>query len=272
LLKVSKYKPWEIQSDTKMNTRFDLPNDLESVRKFLENQRRGLGPVGADAHSYSALHYAVACSNNDIVFHILERFPPGTNGVNSPDRGGNTPLILATANGNLEQVKALVAHGADVNRPNFEGKTPLHVAAMCNHNEILLFLINHGANIAQKTFEGETALHFACAMEHEDTALSLLSYAAPPNAQDNEGDTPLHWVVREGYVHLLKALVKHGADLNVRNEDAESALELASCLGQHEMVEFLRAQVKSSKEHHDVSVMQDRGSLDFSSVSISMDW
>jgi ankyrin repeat protein len=253
-----------------MNARFDLPNDLESVRKFIENQ--GVSRVmDPDVHSYTALHYATACSNNEIVFYLLERFPPGTNGINSPDRAGNTPLILATANGNHEQVKALVSHGADVNRPNFEGKTPLHVAAITNHNDILLYLINHGANIAQRTFDGETALHFACAMEHEDVALSLLSFAAPPNAQDNEGDTPLHWVVREGHIHLLKALVKHGADLTIRNEDGESALELASCLRQHEMVGFLQTHAKSSKEYSD-RVMQDRAHLEFASVSINMDW
>ena len=104
--------------------------------------------------------------------------------------GGQTPLHLAAANGNLEASRALLAAGADVNAvvglqdstsdswfswpiTAVPGSTPLHMAALasgsgCNDCKnaaglpgVVSSLLEAGADINAKDCEGYTALERA---------------------------------------------------------------------------------------------------------------
>ena len=50
---------------------------------------------------------------------------------------GLTPLHQGVLEGNLQAVKLLVMHGADVNRPDSDTWTPLHAACAEGHAEIV---------------------------------------------------------------------------------------------------------------------------------------
>lgn len=58
---------------------------------------------------------------------------------NIKDNQGHTPLLIATEKGNLESVKKLIAHGADVNY-QLNKKTPLQIAYENDHQELVDFL------------------------------------------------------------------------------------------------------------------------------------
>lgn len=77
-----------------------------------------------DSRSYTALHYACANGNDDIVNALLER---GSH-ANVADKRGITPLIFAALEGNLPVVTALIEHGADPNISTPFGETALHLA------------------------------------------------------------------------------------------------------------------------------------------------
>lgn len=67
-----------------------------------------------------------------------------------------SPLIHALED--LEMVKLLIAHGADVNRKNFRGATPLMGAAVGKNVAVVKYLIEKGADVNARDKDGYTAL------------------------------------------------------------------------------------------------------------------
>jgi ankyrin repeat protein len=76
--------------------------------------------------------------------------------------GRFTPLTLA-ATGPVDVVKALIAGGAQVNATEVRGLTPLMAAAATDHADLetVKTLIAHGADLRVKSLDGETALDWA---------------------------------------------------------------------------------------------------------------
>jgi ankyrin repeat domain-containing protein 17 len=56
---------------------------------------------------------------------------------------GNTPLMYACANGHVDAVNILLAHGANVEDHNENGHTPLMEAASAGHVQIAKVIIDH---------------------------------------------------------------------------------------------------------------------------------
>ena len=57
------------------------------------------------------------------------------------DRRGNTPLILASRNGNAEAVRILLKWGATLNDKNDRGESALTVAASCGNDTVVEMLL-----------------------------------------------------------------------------------------------------------------------------------
>jgi hypothetical protein len=81
--------------------------------------------------------------------------------VNVADSKGNTLLMLASYNGNVETTRMLLGHGADADRRNDRGQTPLGGAAFKGYEEIVALLLKHGADIDADNGGGMTPLMFA---------------------------------------------------------------------------------------------------------------
>ena len=61
---------------------------------------------------------------------------------------GRTPLMMASRTGNVDAMKVLLDHGADVNaKETLRGTTPLMWAADEGHAAAIKLLIEHGADI-----------------------------------------------------------------------------------------------------------------------------
>nr|XP_033814010.1 myotrophin isoform X2 [Geotrypetes seraphini] len=73
---------------------------------------------------------------------------------------GDTELMWALKNGDLDVVKEFFVGGTDVNKTLDSGRKPLHYAADCGQDEILEFLLSKGANIngADKSVKGPDGL------------------------------------------------------------------------------------------------------------------
>lgn len=78
-------------------------------------------------------------------------------------------LHQAAAAGDIEQVKSLLAKGADVNAKDKPMRgTALHYAAKNSHPEVAKLLISQGAHVNAVDRRAETPLHYASARGQED--------------------------------------------------------------------------------------------------------
>ncbi|MGC8638706.1 MAG: ankyrin repeat domain-containing protein [Isosphaeraceae bacterium] len=103
-------------------------------------------------------------------------------------------LHLAAQDGDLAQVKRLIAEGLDVNAFDELGNTPLHWAAMKEHLEVAAFLIEAGADV---------------------------------NAHDEAqiGNTPLAEIAGNCSLAMARLLVDAGADPTIRGWMQMNALD-----------------------------------------------
>ena len=79
-------------------------------------------------------------------------------GVNAKDEKGQTKLHRAAYLGNSEEVKSLLAQGADVNAKDEHNNTPLHWAAYFLKVDTAKLLISNGANVNVKNDFDKTPL------------------------------------------------------------------------------------------------------------------
>jgi len=81
--------------------------------------------------------------------------------ANLADAKGNTLLMLASYNGNLETTRMLLECGAEVDRRNHRGQTPLGGVAFKGYEEIVPLLLEYGADIDADNGGGMTPIMFA---------------------------------------------------------------------------------------------------------------
>ncbi|ODN03147.1 Ankyrin repeat domain-containing protein 49 [Orchesella cincta] len=156
-----------------------------------------------------------------------------------------TPLHYACAiefrNGRqLEFIRCLIAHNADLNARGVYGLTPLHIAvcswkAHSNVFEVICTLIKHGADPDAVTEHGSTLLHIAAhqlpSMVFHELVEFLVSIGRTKsfNAKDSDGWTVLHHTVSERHfqprVETLEIFKAHGFDFNaITNKGISIAL------------------------------------------------
>ena len=107
----------------------------------------------------------------------------------------DTALSDACRCGELAEVAALIADGADVNEPLFAGPhrgvTPLLVAAHRGHAEITSALLAAGATINHSNEDGLTPLLIACQKGRAEVISVLLAAGASVDQGMADGTTPL---------------------------------------------------------------------------------
>jgi ankyrin repeat protein len=133
---------------------------------------------------------------------------PNTN-LNAQNLLGETPLMLAAINNQLELAKVLIERGADVNKP---GWTPLHYAATRGHREMMRLLIENDAYIDSESENGTTPLMMA-------------AFSTSPLA--------------------VKLLLEEGADPTLVNHGNASALDIALSKDHQQSAFYLRAFIES---------------------------
>jgi len=137
--------------------------------------------------------------------------------VNHVNNNGWTPLLAATANGQLTFVECLLENGADPNcQENEHGDSPLHIAARQGQDQILSVLIKNGA----------------------DT-----------NVVDHDGKTPLHSAVKEGRLNIAVLLLEQGsANFEAKDRDGISPYHIAKIKGFEDIVNYFD-QLKEEREN-----------------------
>jgi cytohesin len=132
-------------------------------------------------------------------------------------------LHQAAKDGDLEQVKKLIAQGADVNAMNNQGRTPLHLAAFHGHREVAALLVARGAdvNTSMRDDPWTPLLDAACTGRTQVVKL-LLQHEAKVDAGDSHGYTPLLYAIWSADEESVRTLISAGADVNKRPSKDDS--------------------------------------------------
>ena len=136
--------------------------------------------------------------------------------VNQHDRRTGTALHWAATRGDAEVAKVLMVAGADVNAASkVDSETPLHAAAFSGFGTVAELLLAKGADIEAATTGGLTPLHMAALGDGEAVAQLLLSHGADIRATVRAfGQTALHIAAEHGSTTVMEVLIAAGADVD----------------------------------------------------------
>eukprot|EP00163_Fabomonas_tropica_P029901 TRINITY_DN6583_c0_g3_i1.p1 TRINITY_DN6583_c0_g3~~TRINITY_DN6583_c0_g3_i1.p1 ORF type:complete len:130 (-),score=9.10 TRINITY_DN6583_c0_g3_i1:91-480(-) len=125
-----------------------------------------------------------------------------------------TLLVQATRSGQVDKVINIIhSANANVNFTDANGRTALHFAAEKGQVDVVKALISHGADVdiqESPALDGSYPLHLAVRGGHVSTVTLLLHNDADPSTQDKYGFTPLHLAARFGHEKLVSMLLQHG--------------------------------------------------------------
>lgn len=137
-------------------------------------------------------------------------------------------LLTAAKNGNVQQVRQLLASGFPVDTGDRHGTTALMFAANFGYTEIVRCLLDFGADIdLPRKLHGLTALMLAAAHNQVDVVKLLTSQGANTNAVNEDGSTALMIAVEKGYIETVQNLLDFGADPKIVDQHNEDAFKLA---------------------------------------------
>ena len=123
---------------------------------------------------------------------IAEIFDEIINSVNDLGLSNiNLDLLVKVLYGTPDEIKIILANGADINLRTALDYTPLMMAAVFNDSKTVKFLLEHGADISPKNYEGETALSLAAKISDIDAMTMIIQHGGDFNA--------LRWIDRNYY-------------------------------------------------------------------------
>jgi ankyrin repeat protein len=211
----------------------------------------------SDNTGKNALMRAASQDNTHFLDALLELNPD----LENTDELGRTPLIYATAKGNLDNIMLLVEKGANLHAKTIDGKSIAHFAGLSGNLEFLEYLHMLNFDLTQPDPTGMNALRYATDTvgNHEvllfaarlgifptDFALDIAIKLSDTEALDlllEMGSITLNdafcATAKEGKNELVEFLYKKGLDVNYQNSEGHTALHLAAASGNADTVDFL---------------------------------
>jgi ankyrin repeat protein/predicted Ser/Thr protein kinase len=177
----------------------------------------------------SALLQAVAGGNVMAVKSLLAK---GAN-VNESDREGTSPLMLASErNAPAPMVEALLAAGAQVDAVDAQGRSSLYRASVAGEVDAMRILLDHQANVNLRAKDFSTPLLEAVTHGRLEAARLLIERGADVDLGDSTNTTPLMAAAVtsaeiQNPADFLKLLLKHGAKRGLKDSRGRIAFQRA---------------------------------------------
>ena len=144
------------------------------------------------------------------VYTVKEAIKNGVNVDSRKSEGSDTPLIIASLNGNIEIVKLLLAAGADVRLTGDFEVTAVDSASGGEHWEVLALLEQ-----AKTKYDGP--LIKAIKSKNIKDINIMISENPDVNFSDVDGKSALMWASSMGNIEAVRLLVAAGASIDQRN-------------------------------------------------------
>ncbi|QWE09505.1 ankyrin repeat domain-containing protein [Polynucleobacter ibericus] len=161
-------------------------NDVSTIKTLIS---QGVSPNILDPKGELMLNLAIRDKSDAVISYLLAN---KATDVDISNKFGETPLMIASIEGDLGLVKTLVVQNKA--QINHIGWTPLHYACSKGQLEVAQYLIANGA---------------------------IIDSLSPSNT------TPLMMAVLGGNETLIKLLLDKGADLKLRNDQGFTAIDIA---------------------------------------------
>ncbi|HEU5296863.1 MAG TPA: ankyrin repeat domain-containing protein [Burkholderiaceae bacterium] len=192
----------------------------------------------AVAGSFEDFFRAIRTDNADTVATLLQRgFDP-----NAHDEKGQTALGLAVREHAGRVVDVLLKHPQlDVNALNGVGETALMFAALQGELELTSRLIARGASVSQ---QGWNPLHYAATGPESKVVALLLQRGAPIEARSPNGTTALMMAARYGSEQSVMLLLEQHADATARNDRGMNAADFARSAGRETLAKRLESRLQ----------------------------
>ncbi len=215
--------------------------DVDAVKKMLA---RGVDVNARSLEGSTALMYASAGGNPEVVKLLLAAHADPK--VHANDANGWPALMFAANKGSVEIVGLLLAQGAPVNDTDKYKDTPLMIASLRGHAAVVESLIQAGAALnAQETRNNNFSLLHAANAGQDEVARALVKAGANVNLCDKSGTSALMCCAEKGRTTiagmLLEARANTEAQLTGGVGVGATALMLATAKGQEAMVRVLLA-------------------------------
>ncbi|MEY4428238.1 MAG: hypothetical protein RLZZ182_927, partial [Pseudomonadota bacterium] len=151
--------------------------------------------------------------------------------VNAFDRTGESALMQAAAEGQLDVVRRLLQRGADPQftnsiHPHRKGDTALLRAAYRGHQEVFFALLQAGARTDVKNQWGWTSVHMAAGGDCVPCLDALLERQLPldETADANRGETPFLMAAGQDAPHAMAWLQAHHVNVRAKDAHGEDAM------------------------------------------------
>ncbi|XP_067284200.1 ankyrin repeat and SOCS box protein 15b [Pseudorasbora parva] len=152
---------------------------------------------------------------------------------------GDTALTLASRAGHVENVKALLQHGASPHNMNSRNESPLLLAVRSNSYDTVHTLITGGALVEQVCLRKWTVTHEASKVGCVDILMLLLRHGGKVTGRDGHGVTPLGIAAEYGHPDILAILIQHGGDASAQASNGDSVLYDAAGSGNLDCINLL---------------------------------
>ena len=143
-------------------------------------------------------------------------------------------MCEAAFDGDLDQIKRLMANGVGPNESNYDKRTALMIASCEGHIPVVTYLLEHGADIDAKDRFGGTALadavrHSFDARNAKQVQALLRTHGADINSSTNDYTAKMNEYAHTGDIEKIRILAENKVDVSLGNYDRRTPLHLAAC-------------------------------------------